>query len=1009
MQHAFQFFVGLGLGLLALAGFGWTQEQVSKVDARYFRERIAPVLTKSCVECHNPQKSRGSLDVTRREALLEGGEKGPALVVGDAQKSPLFKLCEGPNPKMPRDREPLSSQALADLQAWIDGGAPWPDDVVLSRPGKGTPKEDGWAWQPLKQPPIPTVANKDWPKNAIDHFILAMLEAKGLRPTQPADRVTLIRRLTYDLHGLPPTPQEIDAFVLDRSADALEKLIDRLLASPRYGERWGRHWLDIVHYADTHGYDKDKRRLWAWLFRDWVIRSWNQDMPYRRFLRYQLAGDHFFPNDPDGIIATGFVTAGPWDFVGHVELREGTVEKEKTRTLDRDDMVANTLSTFNSLTVHCARCHDHKSDPITMKDYYRLQAVFAGVERGDRPVLTKENLVTKTTLEDRLAKTVSQQHALEESIAKVSSPELRTIEASLHSLEKQLSNLPSPILAQPSPTNGYHSNIEPSPDRKKWVQVDLGARVALDAVRLLPARPTDFPDTPGFGFPLRFRVLLSDSADFKEDVTLIDQTKADFPNPGDQAVTIPVKGRSARFIRVSAEKLWKRTNDYIFALAELQAISEGKNLASGKEVTSLDSIEAGRWSRRHLVDGFTSRNKLADLSDPRLAQRWTLETERARLLKEREASLERAVDAKTRARLQEVSVERASLAKQLEALKSSTFVYAIKPIPPRPIHVLTRGDVDRKGELVSPGALVFVKGLDRHFADFRADAPMKTGEAARRAALADWLADDQNPLTWRSIVNRIWQYHFGRGLVDTPNDFGRNGNRPSHPELLDWLASDFRDHGDSFKRLHKMILMSATYQQASTHHPDFQKIDADNRLLWRMNRGKLDAESIRDSVLHVSGKLEFQMFGPGFDLFRFKDDHSPIYDHLDLKRINAPDTWRRTVYRTVVRSVPNPFLESLDCADPNISVPMRNQTLTPLQALAMLNNPFMVQQAEFFAERVRTAKRDAREQADFAYRLAFGRNPTDDERQPFSAFIEEHGLANACRLLLNANEFLFVD
>jgi hypothetical protein len=281
-------------------------------------------------------------------------------------------------------------------------------------------------------------------------------------------------------------------------------------------------------------------------------------------------------------------------------------------------------------------------------------------------------------------------------------------------------------------------------------------------------------------------------------------------------------------------------------------------------------------------------------------------------------------------------------------------------------------------------------------------------EGLRRAALAEWLADDHNVLTWRSIANRIWQYHFGRGLVDTPSDFGRNGAKPTHPELLDWLACEFRDF-DSFKRLHRLILLSNTYRQAVKHNAAHAKIDADNRYLWRMNRQRLDAESIRDAVLFVSGKLRFQMGGPGYELFRYKDDHSPVYDHLAVEKINDPFTWRRTVYRFVVRSVPNPFLDSLDCADPNVNVPMRNTTLTALQALAMMNNPLMVKQSEYFAERLQKISADPNVQVETAYRLAFGRLPSAKERQALVAYAGRHGLANACRLLFNANEFVFVD
>jgi hypothetical protein len=648
----------------------------------------------------------------------------------------------------------LTAVALATL-AFLPGPAP---PSAQERPAE---KAEWWSLRPLERPPVPAVKDHAWVTSPVDAFVLAKLEAQGLSPSPPADRATYIRRVTYDLHGLPPTPDEIDAFLNDPSPEAFEKLVDRLLASPHYGERWARHWLDIIHYADTHGFDKDKRRLWAWLFRDWVIRAFNLDLPYRRFVRRQLAGDVLAPDAPDGVIATGFVVAGPWDFVGHVELREGTVDKEKARLFDRDDMVANTVSTFLSLTAHCARCHDHKFDPIAQKDYYRLQAVFAGVERGDRPLLTPEG-------------------------------------------------------------------------RRQRAALEWQIRAAAD--RKAPA-------------------------------------------------------------------------------AELAAL-------------------------------------------------------RARL----------------------------------KALEASAMAYAVVPRPPRPIHVLHRGDVEKKRAPVGPGALALVPGLRPEFALARPE-----DEGSRRLALADWITDTRNVLTWRSIVNRVWQYHFGRGIVDTPNDFGKNGARPTHPELLDWLAVEFRDGGQSLKRLHRLIVLSSAYRQSSAHDAARAKRDADNLSLWRMNRRRLDAESVRDSVLAVSGALDLRMGGPGFELFRFKDDHSPVYDHTALEKIHDPATYRRTVYCFVVRSVPNPFLDCLDCADPNINMPVRNTTLTALQALALLNNPFMVKQAEYFAKRLKAATADLGRQVELAYRLAFGRPPSAEERDAVVSYARRHGLANACRVLFNANEFLFVD
>jgi hypothetical protein len=346
----------------------------------------------------------------------------------------------------------------------------------------------------------------------------------------------------------------------------------------------------------------------------------------------------------------------------------------------------------------------------------------------------------------------------------------------------------------------------------------------------------------------------------------------------------------------------------------------------------------------------------------------------------------------------------ASLAGQLNAVPPARMVYAVLSHAPRPIHLLHRGNVESPGALMTPGTLSLVPGLG---ADFRLANP--ADEGARRAALARWLTDRRNVLTWRSVVNRVWHYHFGRGLVDTPNDFGRNGSLPTHPELLDWLAVEFRDGGQSLKQLHRLICTSAVYRQVSANQPVAARVDADNRLLWRMNRRRLEAEAVHDAVLAVSGRLNLEMGGPGVELFRFKDDHSPVYDHGARETLDGPRAWRRAVYRFVVRSVPDPFMESLDCADPNINTPVRNTTITALQALALFNDAFVLRQSEYLADRLRRARPDAGGQIDLACRLALGRQPRADERRMLTEYARQYGLANACRVILNMNEFVFVD
>ncbi|MBL8178836.1 MAG: DUF1549 domain-containing protein [Bryobacterales bacterium] len=731
---------------------------------------------------------------------------------------------------MPKAGAAVTAAELRIIRQWITEGAH--DD------SKGA-SAVWWSLRPLLKPES---------GKGIDSFIQAKLAEKKIAPSPEASKRTLIRRLYFDLHGLPPAPEDVAAFLADGSDGAYERLVDRLLASPRYGERWARHWLDVVHYGDSHGYDKDKPRPNAWPYRDYVIRSLNEDKPYARFVEEQLAGDVLFPANAEGVVATGFIAAGPWDFVGHQELREGTTDKNITRILDRDDMVAATMSTFTSMTVHCARCHDHKFDPIPQSDYYSLQAVFAGVDRADRP---------------------------------------------------------------------FHRDPAVHARRREILDQKLAVQI------------------------------------------------------------------------------------------ELQPLLDKVEFATSAEIVELDDrIRDGRLLSTHIGDPKT----------PAEAE------EKKRLLdrvgrdqKRRQGLVDAIVGADTYARIGELKAQAKIIDDALAALPKPEWVYAASryfdragnfrpPLAPRPVHLLARGNVGAPGELMIPGALTALSALPSRFA-----IPDSRDEGARRAALARWITAKDNVLTWRSIVNRVWHYHFGAGIVDTPNDFGRMGSQPSHAELLDYLALWFRDEaGGSLKKLHRLMVTSKTYRQSSGHRADAAKADGDNRLLWRMNRIRLDAESVRDAVLSAAGKLDTTMGGPGAQMFWFKNDHSPIYDYARFDP-DAEGGHRRSIYRFIVRSVPDPFLERLDCPDPSLLAPKRNTTLTAIQALALWNNPFMLRMAEHLATRMRGLSNDRGRQIDSALQFLYGREATGQERQLYAAYADKHGLENLARLLFNTNEFLFLD
>ncbi|MBI2948156.1 MAG: DUF1553 domain-containing protein [Verrucomicrobia bacterium] len=889
----------------------------------------------------------------------------------------------------------LLQSLVANLPARAGLAAESPKDI----------KSNWWSFKSLQRPAVPVFTGPDgrWIRNPIDAFILAKLREKALAPSPEADRRALMRRLSFDLIGLPPTPEDLDAFLADSNPKAYESLVDRLLASPHYGERWARHWLDVVHYGETHGYDKDKPRPNAWPYRDYVIRAFNSDKPYSRFVQEQIAGDVLAPDTVDGIEATGFIAAGPWDLIGHMEVPEDKTDGKIARHLDRDDMVSNTMGTFVSLTVHCAQCHDHKFDPIAQEDYYSLQAAFAALDRADRkyypdPALTRK----RSDLEARQRALAERKKTLDEKISKLGGSELADLDKKIESARKASNNAERPEF-------GYHSQIEATPDHTKWVQVDLGRPVAIDKV-IYAGCHDDFNNIgDGFGFPVRFKIEISNNPEFNGGaVRIVDHTQADFTNPGVDPQTAIVNGKLARYVRVTATKLAPRKEDYIFALGELSVIDlDGKNAALSATVTALDSIEAPvRWQMKNLVDGYTYTK--TKQSPEALAQ----------LQKERQALLDRVMDASTKDELSEATKSLADVDSEISKLPKPSLAYvgavhygsgAFRGTgpdggKPRPIHLLNRGDVRNPGPEAVPGALKSVAGLPARF-----ELSPGHSEGARRAALAHWITDRRNPFTWRSIVNRVWLYHFGRGLVDTPDDFGRMGQLPTHPELLDWLATEFRDNGQSLKQLHRLLVTSAAYRQMSAGNEAFAKIDANNAYYWRMNRRRLEAEAIRDSVLFVSGKLEAKMYGPSFQDFVIeKPEHSPHYGY-HLHDPEDPRSHRRSIYRFIVRSQQQPFMTTLDCADPSMRVDKRNETLSALQALALLNDAFMLSMAKHFAARVDNANGELEDKVAFAFRLAIGRRATAPERTELSTYAKQHGLANTCRVILNLNEFLFVD
>jgi hypothetical protein len=968
-------------------------------DEVFFQDKVLPILQRHCFACHShgAGKMKGGLALDSRSGWEHGGDSGPALQAGRPEQSLLVQAVRHSHPelKMP-PKGKLADAEIALLVEWVARGAPDPRVAVRQ-------SSDWWAVKPLTRPAVPAGDGS----RPIDAFIRTRLKQKGLAPSPEAERRVLIRRLTFDLHGLPPAPEEVEAFVNDADPQAYDKLVERLLASPRYGERMARLWLDVVHYGESNGYGMDRPRHNAWPYRDYVIRSFNEDKPYARFIQEQLAADALFPDEPAAVAALGFIAAGPFNQSALVEQVNGTRCWKIALNLDRDDMVSSVAATFLSVTLHCARCHDHKFDPIPMRDYYRMQAVFAGVRRGEREFDADAEVARQRRRWQEVRRRL-------DSGEPIATPERTELDAYAAGAEKALldaegqwhildavavseSGTPSISLPDRSVRFGgtaadkdtYVLTASPALDTIAALRLEVltddtlpqrgpGRQPSNGNLHLSEVRVSAAPaSSPGTSTPLKLRAAYAD-------VSLPDFEigKAIDGQPGTAWRVHPQEGQA---------------HQAVFILERPYVAKAGVRLT-----LRLDQLQGAQHliGRLRLSASSGEPSPATVVSPDVLTLLRTSASQRTAVEKEQAAA--------ALARLL-VDQRLAALAPQQKVFAVGSSLPALRnyrlPSDPEPIHLLRRGDVMKPLEEVQPGAL---SALTTPASDFT--LPSLKDEPARRAALARWIADAQNPLTWRSIVNRAWLWHFDRGLVDTPNDFGRMGSLPSHPDLLDWLACEFRDSGGSLKRLHRLIVTSATYRQASPPASTAAKEDSDNRLLWRMNRRRLDAEQVRDALLAVSGKLDLTMGGPPAMQFNYSDPNKDVspridYDHFDP---DAPASFRRGVYRFLFRNINDPLLDAFDAANPSLSTPQRSATITPLQALSLFNNKFVLRQCEHLAARLEREAADLPTRIDRAYRLLYARPPAPDEAALVAAFARQHGLAQACRVLVNANEFLFV-
>ena len=969
-----------------------------------FEKDVRPILVERCYECHGPEKHKADLRFDRKVDAMKGNENGAVIIPGKSAESPLIQRVTSSDKSErmpPKDKGPLTASQLETLRAWIDQGAKWPDYPAIAA------ERPHWAYQPLKRVRVPSIRDSHAVvQNPIDAFILAKLDERGLAPSAPADKATWLRRVSFDLIGLPPTPDELRQFLSDRSPNAFEKIVDRLLASPHYGERWAEHWIDVAHFAESHGNDQDRPRPNAWPYRDYLIRSFNSDKPYSRFVAEQVAGDVLFPNDPWATVGLGFLAAGPWDESSLRDINPNTIDNKIARMLDRDDMLTTVMTTFVSATVNCARCHAHKFDPISQQDYYALQAVFAGVDRAERPYDPDPAIHRKRRL------LMSRQEAIEKGLPEA---ELLSAEAQarLAEWERTGKQHHAAWIALPpisfAALNGSKAVKQPDgsllysgkpPETDVYAISVCVAEPNITAIRLEvlsdPSLPMKGPGRQDNGnlHLSEFRLLLWPGQGLPPIPIAIKRAVADFNQEG-WTIAHALDGNAKTAWGIFPEV--GRPHSAVFELARPLTVPRGMTLTA-----ELAQLHGGH----HLI------------GRPRLSATTATDPTHMRPLPDAIAKL-LEIPAATRTQKQRAELARFMLKTQLEdeiaSLPPPHLVYAaahefkpdgnFKPMPkPQPIFVLRRGDIRSPIEPMGPGTLACLAGLPSRF---KLSNPDDEGE--RRADLARWLIDPNNVLTWRSIVNRVWHYHFGRGIVDTPNDFGHMGSAPTHPELLDWLAIDFRDSGGSLKRLHKMIVLSATYRQSSRIDETRAKIDADNRYLWRMNRDRLDAECIRDAVLLISGKLDRKMGGPSVKQF-IQTPGIHVTPNVDYANFNVDDPAmnRRCIYRFLFRTLPDPFMEALDHPDASQQAPVRSVSITAPQALAMLNNKFIIRQCEHLADRLQRESSDPRARIRRLYELALLREPKPHEIDLLAEHAKRFGLPAACRVILNSNEFVFV-
>ena len=1036
-----------------------TSEQIE-----FFEKHVRPVLVAKCFSCHGPNQQKGGLRLDSRAALLAGGDSGPAIMLGDDAAESLLvdAVNHGDIVQMPPQGK-LPERDRLSLARWVQMGAPWPpgDNPGQSPEGEPTDTENAssaprewtdedrahWAFQPLAEPPLPAVKNAEWCRSPIDRFILAKLEAAGMQPARPADKRTLVRRITFALTGLPPTPAEVEAFLADDSPEAVARLVDRLLATPQYGERWGRHWLDVARYADSNGMDENLAFGEAYRYRDYVVDAFNRDLPFDEFVREQLAGD-LLPSasessgvsvparDPqraiERTVATGFLCLGP------KMLAEDDPVKMEMDIID--EQVDALGQAFLGLTLGCARCHDHKFDPISAADYYALAGIFKSTQTmesytvvarwQERPLVTPE-------VERQLAEHEQQLAAIKSRIdERVSRANDELIAAARARAADYLAAAAALIAQQPA-----LANTSPAADEGR-----TAGSIALEAEAYVRGNLVKDLELYGAGIGVVFN--RGEMPNFIEFDLELSEDQA-----GAYELELRYAAAQSRPIRVLLDGV-----PLLLATAERVTGSWTPESQAWQPVALL-LLDAGKHTLRLDRDGpFPHVDKLALVPRawpdgvPRTARR-TLASAAAeqglvpsflaesvtwllnRTLRQQSTDVEAAIADAAGPFVARPGIEAsytaettAELAKLREAL---TALAKAAPVVPRGMAVSDRAPqnlrIHVRGSHLNLGAEV-PRGFPSVLSSALPDAVPPPPDRSGRLELANWITRADHPLTSRVIANRVWLWHFGEGLVRSPDNFGRLGEAPTHPELLDWLADWFVEHGWSIKALHREIMTSAAYQMSAEYHADFATRDADNRLAWRFNRRRLDAEELRDAILATSGRIDLT---PGGSLLVTKN-REYVAGTASVNPTSY-DSRRRSIYLPVVRSALYDVFQAFDFPDPSTLMGRRDRTTVAPQALFMLNSSLVLDESRAWAERLlgKSAEQPDAGADDAArlnqiYQAALARPASADEIARANEFLaaslrqwREQGVdeaearvrawAGLCRTIWGSNEFVFVD